>query len=197
MDPLGGIFGGFANWYSLSFKSAFVLIGLESFAVLIFPKISEIQIKLIAVSVCLLFTVFNIFSVKTAGRIQVIHVFILISILFLYSGAAFISTHPEYFRTFMPKGFLSLITTAGMVFVSIGGLTKIVDVAEEIENPGKNIPRGMLLSFFVVTLIYMLAVGVTVDILPAERLADSTVPLSLGAKQVLGKCCHNDIHYNG
>jgi basic amino acid/polyamine antiporter, APA family len=186
MGPLGGIFGGFANWFSLSFKSAFALIGLGSFAVLIFPEISTLQIKIIAVAVCLLFTLFNIFSVKMAGRIQVALVIILISILFLYIGAGFISTHPEYYRPFMPYGFWSLVTTAGMVFVSFGGLTKIADVAEEIENPGRNIPLGMLLSFFVVTLIYVLAVGVTVGVVPAERLADSPVPLSLGAEEIMG-----------
>lgn len=187
MGSLGGIFGGFANWFSLSFKSAFALIGLGSFAILIFPEISEIHIKMIAVAVCLLFTVFNIFSVKVAGRIQVILVFILLAILFMYIGASFISTRPEYYRPFLQNGYLSLLTSIGMVFVSFGGLTKIADVAEEIENPGKNIPLGMLLSFFVVTLIYVLAVGVTVGILPAEKLSGSTVPLSLGAEAVMGE----------
>ena len=45
----------------------------------------------------------------------------------------------------------------------------------------------MLLSFFVVSLIYVLAVGVTVGLLPAETLSGSTVPLSLGAGEILGK----------
>lgn len=187
MGPLGGIFGGFANWFSLSFKSAFALIGLGSFAVLIFPGITEIQVKIIAVAVCLLFTVFNIFSVKVAGRIQVVLVFMLIGILFLYIGGLFISTQPDYYRPFMPNGFLSLVAAIGMVFVSFGGLTKITDIAEEIENPGKNIPQGMLLSFFVVTLIYVLAVAVTVGVLPADKLSGSTIPLSLGAESVFGK----------
>ena len=61
MGPLLGVFGGFANWFSLSFKSAFALIGLGSFAVLIYLDISTFELKLIAVSVCLLFTLLIIF----------------------------------------------------------------------------------------------------------------------------------------
>ncbi|MDD3716651.1 MAG: amino acid permease, partial [Candidatus Marinimicrobia bacterium] len=187
LGSLLGIFAGFANWFSLSFKSAFALIGLGSFAVLIFPGITELQVKLIAVAVCLLFTVFNLFSVKVAGRIQVALVLVLIAILFAYIAAGFVSTQPAYYRPFMPGGFLSLISTAGLVFVSFGGLTKIADIAEEIKDPGRNIPLGMLLSFFVVTFIYVMAVGVTIGILEPQRLSGSPVPLSLGAGQIMGK----------
>ncbi|MDZ7795964.1 MAG: amino acid permease [Candidatus Marinimicrobia bacterium] len=187
MGPLLGIFGGFANWFSLSFKSAFALIGLGSFAILIYSGISEFYIKLIAVAVCLLFTVFNIFSVKMAGHIQVGLVIFLIGILFLYIGTGFISTHPENYQPFMPYGIMSFISTTGLVFVSFGGLTKIADIAEEIENPGRNIPLGMLLSFFVVSAIYVLAVGVTIGLLPADQLSGSPVPLSLGADKIMGK----------
>jgi amino acid transporter/mannitol/fructose-specific phosphotransferase system IIA component (Ntr-type) len=187
MGPLLGVFGGFANWFSLSFKSAFALIGLGSFAVLIYSDISAIEIKLIAVSVCILFTLLNIFSVKVTGKIQVIMVVVLLSILVLYIGRGFVSTHPDHYTPFLPNGLMSVISTAGLVFISFGGLTKIADIAEEIENPGKNIPLGMMLSFFVVTLLYVLAVGVTVGIVPAGSLANSAVPLSLGAELIGGK----------
>ena len=187
MGPLLGVFGGFANWFSLSFKSAFALIGLGSFAVLIYSDISTFEIKLIAVAVCVLFTLLNIFSVKVTGKIQVVMVVILLSILVLYIGRGFVSTHPDHYVPFMSHGLISVISTAGLVFISFGGLTKIADIAEEIENPGKNIPLGMMLSFFVVTLIYVLAVGVTIGIVPAEKLSGSAVPLSLGAELVSGK----------
>jgi len=187
LGPLLGVFGGFANWFSLSFKSAFALIGFGSFAVLIFPEITMSEIKIIAVTVTLIFTVFNIFSVKMTGKIQVVLVVILLAILILYIGRGFISTHPDYYRPFMPFGIMSIMSTAGLVFISFGGLTKIASVAEEIQNPGKNIPLGMMLSFFVVTLLYVLAVGVTVGIVPGDSLSGSTVPLSLGAEYISGK----------
>ncbi|MCK4530719.1 MAG: amino acid permease [Candidatus Marinimicrobia bacterium] len=187
LGPWLGIFGGFANWFSLSFKSAFALIGMGAFAVLIYPDIDIVQVKIIAVIICLIFALTNILSVKVTGRIQVILVFLLLAILTLYIGRGFISTHPENYHPFMPMGFSSIVATAGLVFVSFGGLTKIASIAEEIENPGRNIPLGMLLSFTVVTLIYLLAIGVTIGIVPAEELQNSAIPLSLGAGRIMGK----------
>ncbi len=41
---------------------------------------------------------------------------------------------------------------AAMVFVAFGGLTKVASVAEEVKNPGRNLPLGMFVSYGVVTL---------------------------------------------
>ena len=56
--PIGtafGTVGGFASWFSLSFKSAFALVGIGLFATLINPGITDFEIKLIAVGSCLFF----------------------------------------------------------------------------------------------------------------------------------------------
>ena len=49
MGVAPGTLAGMASWFSLSFKSAFALIGIGAFAVLVNPAITELQIKLIAV----------------------------------------------------------------------------------------------------------------------------------------------------
>ena len=186
LGPVMGTYGGLANWFSLSFKSAFALVGIGAFSILVFPGITPIQIKLIAVTACIFFTVFNLFSVKETGRIQIILVFLLIAIMILYIGRGFISTHPDRYHPFMPKGLWSVFSTAGLVFVSFGGLTKVTSIAEEVKNPTKNIPLGMFFSFSVVSLLYILAIGVTVGIVDGTELVGSLVPISLGAKQIMG-----------
>ena len=186
LGPVMGIYGGLANWFSISFKSAFALVGIGAFAVLLEPGLSHMQMKWIAVAACLVFTLLNVFSVKHTGRVQIILVFFLISIVVLYIGRGFISTHPDRYIPFMPKGVWSIISTSGLVFISFGGLTKVASVAEEVKNPSRNLPLGMFLSFVVVTMTYVLAIGITVGIVDAGELAGSLVPLSLGAKNVLG-----------
>ena len=44
--------------------------------------------------------------------------------------------------------------TAAFVFVSYAGVTKIAAVAEEVKLPGKNLPRGILFSLFISTILY-------------------------------------------
>jgi amino acid transporter len=73
------------------------------------------------------------------------------------------------------------------VFVAYGGITKIVAMAEEIENPEKNLLRGMLLSLFVVALFYMLVVLVTVGVVEPEHLRKTLTPISDGAYVVGGR----------
>lgn len=186
LGPIWGTFGGFANWFSVSLKSAFALVGIGAFAVLIKPDIGVFEIKMIAVCACLLFTVFNIISVKITGFSQVMLVIVLILILMVYIGRGFISTLPERYVPFMPNGFWSVVSTAGLVFVSFGGLTKVSSIAEEVENPSRNIPLGMILSFLCVSLLYLLAIGVTVGITDGAALSGSLIPLSVGAREIMG-----------
>ena len=53
LGPLIGTTGGFAAWFSLAFKSAFALIGIGIFTVLVSPVLTEFHTKLIAVIFCL------------------------------------------------------------------------------------------------------------------------------------------------
>ena len=56
------------------------------------------------------------------------------------------------------------LATTGLVFVSFGGLNKVVNVAEEVEHPDRNLPFGILLACVVVTIFYIAVVSVTLNI---------------------------------
>ena len=183
--PVGTI-GGLASWFSLSFKSAFALVGIGVFATLINPGITEMQIKLIAVGCCLFFMFVNIIGVKHAGRFQIALVLFLIGILFLYVLRGFQFIEPQRYAPFASFGWRAVFATAGLVFVSFGGLTKICCVAEEVKNPGRNIPLGMFLAFSVVMLLYAVVVFVTVGILDPAKLSASLTPISLSAGTFAG-----------
>ena len=182
-----GTFSGIANWFSMSLKSAFALVGIGAFAILILPDVSPLQIKMIAIAACLFFTFLNFISVKETGKLQVYLVLFLLVVLLIYIGRGFIATHPDRYIPFMPTGIGKMLSTAGLVFVSYVGLTKITSVAEEVKNPSRNIPLGMFLAVFVVTLMYILAIGITVGIVDGQELSGSLIPLSLGASKVMGR----------
>ena len=141
MGLSAGTISGLASWFSLSLKSAFALVGMGIFALLISPALSMIEIKLIAIGLCLIFMVLNLFGIKEAGTTQVLLVFVLIAILILYVIRGFVVITPTNFTPFAPKGIFAVFATAGFVFISFGGLTKVASVAEEIKNPEKNIPK--------------------------------------------------------
>ncbi len=183
--PIGTI-GGLASWFSLSFKSAFALVGIGIFATLINHSITEVQIKLIAIGCCIFFMFVNIIGVKLTGRFQIALVLSLIGILLLYVLRGFLFIQPQRFVPFVPFGWGSVFAAAGLVFVSFGGLTKICCVAEEVKNPGRNIPLGMFLAFSAVMILYAAVVFVTVGLLDSAQFSNSLVPLSLGASTFMG-----------
>lgn len=182
-----GTLGGIAAWFSLSFKSAFALLGIGIFAVLLNQNVTEIHIKFIAIGFCLLFGVINIIGVKHTGRTQVYIVLGLIGILALYVLGGSLSTQSQRYIPFMPFGIGSVFATAGLVFISYGGLTKVASVAEEVKNPGRNIPMGMFLAFITVMLLYVLVAFITVGLVDSEKLSTSLTPISLGAGSFMGK----------
>ena len=126
MGPLMGTIGGFAAWFSLAFKSAFALVGIGVFAILLNPGFTEMQIKLIAVFFCIIFTIINIRGVKHTGKAQIYLVIGLIALLVFYIVSGFFFVNYSHFDNFAPYGYGSIFSTAGLIFVSFGGLTKDV-----------------------------------------------------------------------
>jgi amino acid transporter/mannitol/fructose-specific phosphotransferase system IIA component (Ntr-type) len=185
--PAVGTIGGFSAWLSLSLKSAFALAGMGIFVTLIAPAITYTQVKYIAVGLCIVFTLLNIIGIKEAGKTQVVLVLILLGVLGLYVFLGLPLIQPQRYVPFMKSDFRSVLATAGLVFVSYGGLTKIAAVAEETKNPWKTITLGMFLSFFIVGIIYVLVVFVTTGILEPEKFANSYTPISIGGKFSMGK----------
>ncbi len=186
MGGAAGTLGGITAWFSLSFKSAFALLGIGIFALLINPNLTEMQIKLIAVGCCIGLMLVNTVGVKPTGRLQVFLVLGLIGILVFYILRGSLSLQPQRYVPFIPHGLGSLFTTAGLVFISYGGLTKIASVAEEVKNPGRNIPLGMFLAFGIVMILYIFVVFTTVGLLDSQQLSHSLTPISDGARFFMG-----------
>ncbi len=180
MGPMVGTFAGLANFMSIALKSAFAIVGIGLF---LGPFISPDPWvgKIISLFFVALFTLLNMGSAKHSGRFQSFMVFGLIGIILFYivGGAPYVVQ--ERLSGVFSGDLGTILGVSGMVFISFGGLTKIASVAEEIKNPSRNIPLGMISSFVIVTILYLLVVTISVGILPPEQLADAVEPLTEGA----------------
>ena len=186
MGSAAGTIGGFASWLSLSLKSAFALVGIGVFATLINPSITEWGIKLIAIVFCVFFIILNLTSVKLTGKVQVFLVMLLIALLCVYIFRGAMSLNVQRYAPFMPLDRRVLLAAVGMVFISFGGLTKVASIGEEIKDPARNIPYGMILAFCVVLLLYALTLFVTTGLLEGDEFAHSLTPISTGAHKIFG-----------
>jgi APA family basic amino acid/polyamine antiporter len=182
LGPGAGTVAGLLSWFSLSMKSAFALIGMSVFTGLIIG----VDIHLLAVFFCLIFLGINLIGIRKAGITQVILVVGLFGLMLLYVILGLPAVNVRQFEPFAPKGLAAVFLTTGFVFVSYTGLLKIASVAEEIKNPARNIPLGMILSLLLVGIFYTFMVFVTVGVLDSAKLSQSLTPISDGAKVFMG-----------
>ncbi len=182
LGPGVGTVAGLLSWFALAMKSAFALVGMSIFTRLIV----DVDIHIIALFFCLLFLGINLVGIKGAGRTQIALVVGLFALMLVYIVAGLPKVKVDNFTPFVPRGLTGMFFTIGFVFVSYTGLLKIASVAEEIKNPARNIPLGMIVSLLVVGIFYSFVVFVTVGVLDGDVLSQSLMPISDGAEVLMG-----------
>ena len=75
---------------------------------------------------------------------------------------------------------------AFLAFYAFIGFEDMVNVAEEVKNPEKNMPRAILLSLAIATIIYTLVSLIAVSTITPQTLAEHDAPLALIYQQLSG-----------
>ena len=188
LGPLVGTVGGLGTWLALVLKSAFALVGMGAYLGIYF----DVPIKPLAIGLTIAFMLINIVGAKETSGLQRALVAALVAIMafFVVQGLVFVSNDlaasgaaaRERFSPFLAFGFQGFMATVGFVFVSYAGLTKVASVAEEIRNPDRNIPLGMVLSLGTAVFVYTVGVMIIVAVLPADELRHDLTPVATAAQ---------------
>jgi basic amino acid/polyamine antiporter, APA family len=187
MGPGVGMAYGLITVLALVLKSAFALVG---FGIVLRAVLLQFDLdfntRAITVILCLVFLTLNAAGAREAVRLQIALVFCIIAMLLIYVFVGLPHIQLQNYAYDDPVSFISVFSTAGFVFVSYGGLLKVASIAEEIKNPGRSLPLGMVLSLIVVAVIYAIVLFVTIGLLGGEQLVNSTTPISDGAAISMG-----------
>lgn len=162
LGPMFGSVAGWSNWLGLAFASAFYMVGFGEYirAILGFAgplsvgPITVTSVKLLALAGATLFVAVNYIGARETGGLQNVIVIILVLILAVFTVVGALRADPANLPA--GKGPTPLLTTTGLIFVSYLGFVQITSVAEEIKNPGKNLPRAVIGSVLLVTTVYAL-----------------------------------------
>jgi amino acid transporter len=119
-------------------------------------------------------------SVITAAVITLVEVFGLILVLFMAGDS--LSELPERWQELIPplsrSVWLGIALGAFLAFYAFIGFEDMVNVAEEVKNPSRNLPISILLALGIATVLYILVAVVAVLALPVDLLAKSDAPLA-------------------
>jgi len=186
LGPLVGTVSGLLSWFALSLKTAFAVFGLAEVVFLLSG--GKVPLFATAIPVTVFFVVLNIKGTEAAAKFEVILVLALLVLMGIYFAMGVPNIEISHFSPFISKGggFNAILSTAGFVFVSFGGLLNIATISEEVRNPRKNIPAGFIAATIAITLLYALLLVATVGVLPGDRLAGSFTPIADAARTFAG-----------
>jgi len=170
MGPMLGTIAGIGTWFSLSFKGALALIGGAPYIILLF----DLPVTPVALGIATLLIVVNLVGAKQTGRLQVLIVTVMLAAMAWFLAGSGGAVQQSSFSGTFDDGIGGLLAATGFVYVSYAGVTKVASVAEEIENPDRVIPIGMLGSLAFTTLLYVLVVTVIVGAAPGDVTGSNT-----------------------
>jgi APA family basic amino acid/polyamine antiporter len=88
---------------------------------------------------------------------------------FVSVGAAYVQ--PAHWHPFAPHGFRGVWTGASLAFFSYIGFDAVSTLAEETRRPQRDLPRGMLWSLGICTVLYVAVSAVMTGLVPSAELA--------------------------
>ena len=147
---------GFANYFSALFKTPVIYI---------------------AILLTLLLSLLNYYSIKESSWFNNIATVIesLGLIIIIILGIKFIGK-VDYFE--MPHGFNGVLQATALIFFAFLGFDNIIKLAEETKDPQKTIPKAVMLSIIISSIIYILVAISAVSILGWQSLSASKAPLA-------------------
>ncbi|MCH2143150.1 MAG: amino acid permease [Phycisphaerales bacterium] len=181
--PLAGTVAGIGTWLTLTLKTAFALVGSGYYLGLF---MDDPPVTLIAAVLAVAFGLLNLMGAGKASWMQSALVIAVLAILawFIAFGSPEINT--THFEGLWSTSGSAVASMIGVVLISYMGLTKVASVAEEVRNPERNIPKGILLALVAAILIYMAALAIMIGIIPADELSSTYTPAAVAAEYFSG-----------
>lgn len=143
-------------------------------------------INLPALVVVLLAMVFLMRGAKESARINSIMVAVKIVTLLLFICIGFMGFKSGNYSNFNPLGNMGVVAGAATLFFSYIGFDAASTAGEEAKNPKRDLPRAIMLSLLIVTVLYVLVAFVAVGAMPWQDFKGTEAALAQIMTDVTG-----------
>ncbi|WP_042265505.1 amino acid permease [Paraburkholderia heleia] len=125
-------------------------------------------------------------GVRESTRINNIMVAIKVTVVLLVIAVGVFHVTPANWHPFMPNGWRGVFGAAAVMFFAFIGFDSVSSAAEEVKNPRRDLPIGIIASLAVCAVLYVAVAAVVTGIVPSPRFAHIGHPVSF-ALQVAGE----------
>lgn len=162
--PLAGTVGGVGLWLSLILKSAFALIGLSWYL----SEVIELPHEATALFFLTVIVALNIMGIRKVSKAQTFMVGLALLGLLLLLPLSIETFDSKLLEPLGGESGFDFCAGVALVYTAYAGVTKVAAIAEEVKNPGRNLPLGMLTSLVMAIVIYVGITYLMVGILDAS-----------------------------
>ncbi len=115
----------------------------------------------------------------------IVAAFLIIFGIFLAMSIKYTLTPQNILPEASPNSLMYFFATAAYIFPMFVGMRALVAGAPQIKNPGKNVPRALIISTILLTVVYFVVAFVAVGVVnPSE--ADAGPLLNVAASRIMG-----------
>jgi basic amino acid/polyamine antiporter, APA family len=148
-----------------------------------------------AVLVTAAVTTLLIFGVSESATVNSVIVVIKVAVVLIVIGAGAFFIDPANWHPFIPEntgrfgeyGWSGVMRGAGVIFFAYIGFDAVSTSAQEAKNPQRDMPRGILGSLAVCTVLYVLVSGVMVGLVPYKAMLNEAAPLVVAIQAAAGR----------
>jgi amino acid transporter len=167
-------------------------VGVADYLQYFWTSMSGLQHNLIAAAVCVVCTALLWRRIEDIGRLAVIMLggvivtigWVIVAGLFNFSPAQAFDFPPEA-RSLNGTLLTAIGATSILAMYNYGGYNQVCFIGGEVKEPGRNIPRSILLSTFIVAALYMVMTVVILGMIPWQEVKDSRTIASLFIERTL------------
>ncbi len=131
----------------------------------------------------LVLTLLNLGPASEIGRVETFLVAGKLLVLLLLIGFGIAHFNFSMLHPFTPHGATQTLTTSASLFIAFLGFNVITSISGDIHQPRKTVPRAILLSMLIVTVVY---VGVVIAMLAGGVHNYSEASVGVAAQHLIG-----------
>jgi APA family basic amino acid/polyamine antiporter len=174
ISPFSGFLTGWMWIVSNTFAGAAVALGFAYYFTAAFPVLSA---NVVAALICVAFTALNFVGIRQSAFFNNILVAAKLVILGFFVVFGFMHVNTANFVPFAPFN-SGVFYGAYFIFFAYGGFARVAVVADEVKDAKRTVPRAVLLSLAISTVVYILVGMVAVGLAGSAELAKSNSPLT-------------------
>ncbi len=128
-------------------------------------------------------------SIAFAGLMTVIEIgglLVVIALGFLYEPDVLATAGAMFPRSLAPETWNGIIAASLLAVFAFIGFEGLVNIAEEMRDPVRTLPRAIMVTLLLTTLLYIAVMWVALAALGVEKLAASDAPLALVFEHLAG-----------